>query len=128
MNWLLTVFLCACVVETALKLPLIDVVSRITSFSIKAMRTLASKKISDHWKEIVMLKYAVILFKSTMILALLLGILVLVVTVIVFTSDYLGSDLSEFLYSWVGMIFSTISATAYYCLRKKIVRYKLQLF
>jgi len=128
MNWLLTVFLCACVVETALKLPLITVVSKIASFSIKAMRTLASKKISDHWKEIVMLKYAVILFKSTINLALLLGIIVLVVTVIIFTSDYLGSDLSEFLYSWVGMIFSTISATAYYYLRKKIVRYKLQLF
>ena len=126
MTWIFTVILCACVVETAIKLPLIYVVSEIASIAHRALRTLASKKISDHWKEVAMLKYALILFKSTMILSVLLVIIAFVVTAIIYASDYYGIGLGEFLYSWVGLTFSTISATLYYYVRNKIVRYKLQ--
>ena len=128
MIWILTIILCVFVVETALRLPLLNVVADIASISNRAMRTLASTRISDHWKEVVMLKYAIRLFKSAITLSVLLTIIALVVLASIYASDYFGVGLGEFLYTGIGLIYSTISATAYYYLRKRIVRHKLQFF
>jgi hypothetical protein len=118
MTWLLTTVLCVVLVEIFVRLPLIDVISRINVIGRKALRTLGAKSVSDHWKEKILLAYAVSLFVSTMKLAGYLAAIGAVAVVLIFIFDYLGAMVGEFITDWPGVLFSLVVATLYFIVRK----------
>jgi hypothetical protein len=84
----------------------------------KAMRTLGAKSVSDHWKEKVLLAYAVSLFLSTMKLAGYLAAIGIAAVFLIFLFDYFGAKVADFLTDWLGILFSLVFATLYFAVRK----------
>lgn len=121
MTWLLTSILCIILVEFVVRIPLPAVVSDINVVVRKALRTLSAPSVSDHWKEKVMLSYASTLFLSTLKLAGLLIAIGAVAALLIFVFDYLGTDVSDFLISWIGILFTVVMASVYFTVRKKLV-------
>lgn len=121
MTWVLTTILCVFLVEIFRRLPLPAVVSRITEIGRKAFRTLGAKSVSDHWKEKVLLAYAVSLFVLTMKLAGYLVAIGAAAVFVIFIFDYLGAAVGEFITNWLGVLFSLVVATLYFILRKFLV-------
>lgn len=121
MNWVLTTVLCVILIEFVVRIPLQAIVSEINTVVRKALHTLGAQSVSDHWKEKVMLAYASSLFTSTMKLAGFLVAVGAVAFLLIFVFDYLGATMSDFIVSWVGIIFSIVVATAYFTIRKFFV-------
>lgn len=109
--------LCVILVEVFAWLPVMATVKRLISVAGKARAVLLSERISDHWKERVLLKYAGRIFANTVELSgylLLLGLLVYAAIVGV---RYVGLDLYHFLTGWQGIVFCIIVAGVYAKLR-----------
>lgn len=118
MNWALTAILCVILIEISVRLPLPIVIARIGMIGHKAMRTLGAKSVSDHWKEKVLLAYAVSLFLSTMKLAGYLAAIGAVAVILIFLFDHFGATVGDFLTDWPGILFSLVFATLYFVTRK----------
>lgn len=65
--------------EYILRVPLVRHVNLLIKVAKKSLRIIRSRKVSDHWKEIVLLRYARDLCKHTLFIALLIVGLVLVI-------------------------------------------------
>jgi hypothetical protein len=91
----------------------------------KSMRLVASRRISDHWKEIVLLRYAKDLMLATLCLAfILLGFLLLMGIGAIFFDWWLNpkpSTMSALLTPW-GWASMTLTAMMYLYFRKRFVR------
>lgn len=122
MTWLLTAVLCVVVVELFVRLPLLSVFSQIDVIARKALHTLGAKSVSDHWKEKVLLAYAVSLFGSIAKLAGYLLAIGVVAVFYIFTIDLLGAKVGEFITDWRGILYSLVVATLYSAVRKFYVR------
>jgi len=118
MTWVLTTILCIILVETMARLPFGAAISQIVWISRKATRTLGAKFVSDHWKEKVLLAYAVSLFLATIKLAGYLFIVGAIAFVLIFISDKYGAMVSDFLSHWPGILYSMIVASVYFAARK----------
>jgi len=90
----------------------------------KSVQLLASKRISDHWKEIVLLRYANELMMTTLVLFLMLLGLLLLMTIGAFTFDWImGQEpraMEVILNSWNWLIMALI-ASIYTYIRKYYV-------
>ena len=75
------------VVECFIKLPFVITIKSVLYTANKAINVLKSSNISDHWKEIVLLRYSLILFKGTIKLFCYLIFCAVVVLVIAFGFD-----------------------------------------
>jgi len=118
MTWILTTILCVVLMEFVIRIPLTAVISEINAVIRKSLYTLGAKSVSDHWKEKVMLAYAGLLFISAMKLAGFLVAVVAMAILLIVVFDYLGANISDFITSWAGILFSTIVATIYFRVRK----------
>ena len=118
MNWVLTTVFCILLVEIVIRLPLPAVISRINVVGRKALHTLGAKSVSDHWKEKVLLSYAVSLFVSTIKLAGYLVAIGAVAVFLIFIFDYFGATVGGFITSSLGVLFSLVVATLYFVVRK----------
>lgn len=98
----------------ALKIP-----ARMAVAMRKSLRAIRFEYASDHWKEKVVLHYAIALLKETGKLALGFAILVAVVAFLMWLASLAGLDLARFMVSWTGMIFVTIVAIVYVMGRKR---------
>lgn len=121
MIWALTTILCVILVEIVVRLPLPVVISQINVIGRKAMHTLGTKSVSDHWKEKAILAYAFSLFFSTIKIAGYLVAIGVVAVFLVIVFDYFGVMVGEFIMSWRGVLFSFIVATLYFMIRKFFV-------
>lgn len=73
MTWLFVLLAGVLASEALLRLPLLPVIRRVTATARKSGRVLASKRISDHWKERVLPRYSWIIGAgSVQFLALLM--------------------------------------------------------
>lgn len=96
-------------------LSLIDSIFRITK---KVNHVISNKSISDHWKELVIPKYALKIMKfSLQILGILLGIFGFFITF-----DFILDDFLVFIFSLVGIAESLIFAFGYAYTRKLVVK------
>lgn len=76
----------------------------------RILYVIGSSKISDHWKEKILLVYAGRLMKSTLVLFVTLMICLLPFIVLLLVPHI---DLKQFLYSWVGIFYTTLVALVY---------------
>jgi len=92
---------------------LINSVIRLTR---KAIKIISNKHISDHWKEKIIPEYALRMMRKSLSMLL---IFLIVIVLFFITSTFLYEFL-EFIFSYKGIIASTIFACGYFYLKKLI--------
>ena len=118
MNWILTLALCVVLIEFIVHIPFIDIFLEIFVVAQKALHIFGAKSVSDHWKEKVMLVYAGKLFVSTVKLATFLMLIGIFAIMLIFSVDYFGFEIGNFIVTWFGILYSIIIATIYLKIRK----------
>ena len=76
-------------VEYCFQIPLIRCSKRLVQVTGRSVSVIRSKRISDHWKEIALTRYAFVLFQHTLLLAVMLLGLFLVIVLPAILMDYL---------------------------------------
>lgn len=111
-------------VEIFIRLPVITTTTQLLNLVKKVLTVIQSPKISDHWKEKVLLRYSLDLAVMAWKIAFLLLFLGLAIAGTTFALDWLiGNTLPtiEFLLTWQGLTIATITSLAYYFVRQRIV-------
>ena len=121
MNWAFTTIICILLVEFVHHIPLVKIISDINLVARKALHTLGSKSISDHWKEKAILAYSSLLFLQTLKLAFALLAVGLLAVVLVFIFGYFDTKIGDFIISVPGSLYSIIIASVYLFVRKSLV-------
>lgn len=120
-QYIAAVLVCIVAVEAFMRLPLGRALHDLNALLSKILSVITSKRISDHWKEKVLLRYAGQLAVRTLILA---GIFVsagVVIYIAAIITDFLISPRDEtviFLVSLPGIITATVASTVYYLIRR----------
>ena len=118
MQWLLTTILCVTLIEVVIRLPIQGIAREVSVVGRKAMRTVSSAHISDHWKERALLAYSGRLFLATAKLCGVLFVIAVIVSVLLTLFSALGFSITDFVVSAAGIVFSLVFATAYVAARK----------
>lgn len=92
----------------ALRIP-----ARMVSTMQKSMKVIRYEYASDHWKERVVLHYAIELLKETGKLTIGFLIVVAAIAILIWAGSLIGLDLLGFLVSPAGLIFVTAVSIAY---------------
>jgi hypothetical protein len=121
LNWLLAAVLCVVLVEIAVRLPFAPVMADVSRTGVRSMRVLRSSRISDHWKEKVMLAYSGRMFRASMRLAGILIVLFGIAALIVWGFDAISGGFFHFMLSWQGILATLVLASLYFVARKRIV-------
>ena len=125
MEYLIIAVVSVWAVEVFLRLPVRRAVDDLWRVSKKAMHTVASPHISDHWKEKVMLAYAGKSLGNTLKLAAWMLVFIALALVPALVIDYFrltGEPVLALLSSPPGLIASTVCAIAYAWLRGRFAR------
>lgn len=118
MSWLLAGVSGIGFVELMIRLPFFSTLAQFKAVGAKVMAVLSSKKISDHWKERVLPKYALKLFTLTLLIALYLIAAFIPFLLCHALGAAIGVPFFEFAMSWVGIVFITVIAAAYAAARR----------
>ena len=125
MKYLVLVIIAITAVEIFIRLPIWRPIQSLLSLSQKIPRVLGSKHISDHWKEIVLQRYARDLaLTSLQIFAWLLVAMGLLLAM-AFSLDKLvmpAPSILAYLIKTEGIIAVTLLSLAYYGLRRRLGR------
>lgn len=122
MNWVLTVLLCAVLVEVLIRLPLARPIEQLARSGSSALHVMTAKAVSDHWKEKAMGAYARATFMGTLKVAILLAFWLGVAVVLVLGLDLLSGGFQAFLLSWKGIGFTIVAGSLYAVARRALVR------
>jgi len=118
MTHIFLLLVCILAVEIFIKsnfLFTLDIFSKIIK---KVVHVVASKNISDHWKEKILPVYALRIMKYSLhILIVLLFIIFLFIT-----ANYFNNDLLLYIFSFIGIIESLVFSSVYLFLRKSLDR------
>lgn len=121
MELLLASLLVLPVIEYFIRLPFLSRAKALLRTSNKAVHIISSTKISDHWKEIVLLRYSQKLAIHTVIIALMLvgGFSLVVLPALLLDWLFVPKlAVIESLSTLLGLMCMTISSTLYIILRK----------
>lgn len=122
MSWLLAAALAVILVEILAALPLLPEAGRLLATVTKVQRTIASPRISDHWKEKVLVAYAgTMLRKSLTIFALMLCMAGAVALAGYGVALAFDSGFPAFMLSLEGTLFITAASLAYAFARFRLV-------
>jgi len=108
-------------VECFIRIPFTKTIKLILTIAKKAIKVLTSTKISDHWKEIVLLRYSIDLFKGIMIIFCYLVTCILIVLIPIIVIDQIfefNPSIIEQLSSLKGIGTMTLISIIYFYLRK----------
>jgi len=109
---------CVLSVEIFINSNFLSILKKFSKVIKKVIHLITSKKISDHWKEKVLLVYALRIMKySLQILTILLFIISLLIT-----ADYLYNNLLFHVFSLIGIIESLVFSLGYLFLRQSITK------
>lgn len=122
MNWLLTIVLCALLVELVLRLPFLNPIKVLSWSSNRALRVITTKGVSDHWKEKAMGAYAQKTFIASGKIAALLAVVLGFATLLVLGLERLFGGFQAFILSWKGLGSSIVAATLYIMARRVVFR------
>lgn len=119
MNWLLLFLCCAAFVELFSRIALLRHVGALKEVLFRSARVLRSPRISDHWKERVLLRYAGQLFYRSAMIFLLLSIALSPFLVATLGAGAMGLEPSfvDLLASFEGVVASTGFAVVYAVVR-----------
>ena len=84
----------------------------------KAIHIIPAGNISDHWKERVVLAYALKIMKYCIYMLLI----TLIIVSLFFVGDYFLKNFLEFTLSFMGIVYSIVFACGYVFLRKFLVK------
>ena len=121
-SWLLVIGVSCLAAELFSRLPFEPTVSRMARCGARAGRIISSRRISDHWKERVLPRYALRMAGHTLALTLCFAVLVVVAGGVLFAADAIAPDAGRFLGSAKGLAVTFAIATAYYVLRRRLAR------
>lgn len=125
MHWLFAGLAAVGFVELLIRLPIIPKLAEIRATVSSALAVVRSRRISDHWKEKALLRYAFRLFWLTMLLAVYFVGALLPLILIYLVSIAIGVAFMEFILSLVGILFATIVSIVYARVRFGRVRTQL---
>ena len=111
---ILILLVCILSIEIFIRLKFLYLLDLLCKVSIKVIRVIPTGNISDHWKERVIPKYALIIMKYSIQMLLTL----LLILSLFFIVDYFINDFIKFSLSSVGIIDSVVFAFGYVYLRK----------
>ena len=118
MNQLILLLACILSIEVFLRLNFLSYLDSILKVTKKVTHILPNKKISDHWKEVVIPSYALHIMKFSLQILL---ILLCIISIFVITDIFLNGFLM-FTLSLLGIIESIVFAFVYVYLRKLVIK------
>ncbi|MDH3588069.1 MAG: hypothetical protein OEQ74_01565 [Gammaproteobacteria bacterium] len=121
MNWIILVACCVFFVEAFVRLRFLQRVGELNALLHKVARTIRSSRISDHWKERVIPRYAITLFLMSIKLFAILLTTMSAFFVAAIVSGLAGGEFGGLIVSFSGIIASTIIVFAYATLRKRFL-------
>lgn len=122
--YLTSLVVCLCGVELLIRAPLFETVATLLQYSRKSGQVIASKHISDHWKEKVLPAYSQKVFVSSLKLLVIFVLLFAVLGLIAFALDYVflsGTATLDFLSSGLGILYATVVSVGYYYARSRLL-------
>jgi len=120
MIWLLLSVATCLIVELFYRLPIVLTAKNLSGMAAKSARVIKSGKISDHWKEKVLLRYSCLIFEVSILLLVYLLLCFSPLIVIDFLGKSQGNDLVGFTMSFTGLSGSIAVAIIYATLRKRL--------
>jgi len=120
MDWVLVCVGTMLAVEVFLHTTFKRNIHALIDFTKRAGATVTSARISDHWKEKVLLHYAVKIFVNSIQLALCLLFTAAAIFIVHLLGKVIGLDLFSLLMTPVGLMVSIIFASLYALFRVKV--------
>jgi hypothetical protein len=111
-------------VELFMRMPVVPTANRLIYLMPKALRIIRSSKISDHWKEKVLLRYSRDMAVITLKITFFIVCIGLAVVAISFAFDQIiagDTTTLEYLSTWQGLSIATAASIAYYLARSRFV-------
>lgn len=121
MEWLLLAVTTLLAVEVFVRTSFKKNIRALLSFSKRSAGTLSSKRISDHWKEKVLLRYSLEIFKNSVLLFVCFIFTGTVIFLGHFIGSFLGMDLLSLFMTPLGIIVSLLLALLYVYIRGRII-------
>lgn len=121
MQWLLAALAGIAFVELLLRLPFFPTLGKFGRLLSRVSAVIRSERISDHWKEKVLPRYAFSMLRATLIVAACLIAAFLPFMVCAAIAQMIGVPFLAFSMSWLGIAFITLVALAYAKLRSFLV-------
>ncbi len=122
MSWLLAAAVGIVFVEIFIALPVLSEAGRLLSLVAKVQRTVRSPRISDHWKEKVLIVYAGRLLQRSLILsAFMLAALAAVILAGYGITLFLDRGFAAYMLSLDGSLVATLASLAYALARFRLV-------
>lgn len=119
MVWALLVAGTVAVVELFLVLPFDASLRRLRTAAVKSARTIASKRVSDHWKGKVLIVYSAQILLSSIRLSVLVVAVFSPIFVLGGVGHLVGADLFGLLATPAGVLAPTAGAVLYLTIRKR---------
>lgn len=122
--YLTSLVVCLCGVELLIRAPLFETVATLARYAGKSSRVIASRHISDHWKEKVLPAYSQKVFLGSLQLLVIFALLFAVLGAVALGLDYLflsGTATLDFLASWQGILYATAVSVGYYYARRRLL-------
>lgn len=121
MSWLAALVGTVVFVELLLRLPLWPTLKKLSSLGARAARVVRSRRISDHWKERVLLAYAGGIARHSLVLALLVSLALAPLACLAVLFEALGVAVYALLSSWAGILVCTLAGLLYGVARARVV-------
>jgi len=124
MNYLALGILCVFAIELFFHLPVLDPIRGLINVSQKTVKVLSSSRISDHWKEKVLLRYSRDMALASIKIGLGLTFVLILVSAGALSIDLvLPGEVTtlEYAVTGEGLLLATLISIAYLFLRKRIV-------
>ncbi len=118
MNRLILFGICLFSIEVLIRLKYTFLFSKTLKASRKAIKIILNKKISDHWKEIIIPKYSL----NIMVFSLQMLLIFLFIFSTFLIADFFLNDFLGFIFSLNGIFESILFAFSYAYLRKLVVK------
>jgi len=119
-NWLLVALSAASFCECVLRLPFVENIKTLVLYSSKSYRVISSARISDHWKEEVLLLFAAKIFCTSLMLFMFFLLSLAPLLMWHYLAVLLGVDLFAFITGIHGMVAMTFAAVVYLFIRRKL--------
>jgi len=116
MNLIAPAFIGILATEIFLHLPFQNLLSAITAHLNKSLSTIRSPRISDHWKERVILKYSLIILTATLKSAFYIGVILAPIGLLAFINEGFLATITSF----SGIITLSAVSIIYFIWRKKM--------
>lgn len=121
-SWIVVICVSCLAAELFMRLPFEFTVLRMARCGARASHIIASRRISDHWKEKAMPVYAGRMARCTLTLTLYFAVLGAAVGGVFLAADAIAPETGRFLSSMTGLMAGFLAATVYYLLRRRLVR------